>query len=321
MNENNFEELLTEIKQRCDNNDIFTYIKKSLIYMKQSNELFFNLFKEKIKQILLSYKSFKFQKIEDNDGYADIYSHCIGLPKKIYASSNYLLFIHEMVHLIHGYFTNYEIPNEYNEIQNNLIESPTFNKKVLQLMKKIVEEKRQYFNGLVENEDCKHNSFNIVNENMKKIDNKKANIFMIENIIENPNDNFDLYAQKLVEINKKIDLIIDSFPNYNIPPYFQALTHIEGILDSILMGKIRSGFKNDCYYIKGYGHFQEYFKQNYMYSFIELLADYTTIFFTNKGEILKEVNDILGDDMVQLLNSSIEKVFSSEIVRHNNQKK
>lgn len=305
-----YDDLLNVIKQRCDSEAMFEYIEKSLFLIEQNNNSLFTLISKKLYEVLLKYPTFKI--VIDKETFVNIYEYFMAFTQKDISGGNYLIFVHEVTHLIHGIYGDYECPSEYNPKLINLQNSPLLGEKVINLMRKIIEEKQQYYNGVVEGKI--KNGDKVSNEILKKINNIKNRTYKIDNLKEvkykDFKDGISLNLTFLDQINSDLDFVFDNFSNRNIPPYYQTLTHLEGIIDSILMGKIKDGVKIESSLIRGYGHTKEYFSNNpFIYSFIELIADYVAIISFNDDKMIESIKNILGNDMVCLLDSYVYKYF------------
>ncbi len=316
------EELKIIIKERCENQKLYQYIIGCLEYYKSRNEIFYNKLSNVMYDILSSYSDFRF--ICADKSYFSPSGLLVAISNKKIRFGAYNTFIHEMTHAIHRLkYSNY-VPTSYESIRNRIVANDNFMKSVCELMRFIIKTKKIIVEQTVRKIRLANESalLNKINKDIKINEEKNNDINKIDklnNLLKIINDvpsSFDL--ESLIGINRRLNIEFESLVddvrcNLAVSNEFHTLSSMEGMIDSLLQGKIHSGYRTDCFYLEGWGHEEEYFKQKPAFSFMELIADYAVIIAQNDFTLIEIIEGIIGKEMSDLLRNSLNEMIGIDI--------
>ena len=327
------EELNKIIEERCENRNIYQYILKCLEYFKSRNTIFYSYLCNSIFDLLSTYQNFKF--VCADSGYFSSSECELTIIQKDIEVGDYTSFIHEITHAIHGLQYSYNVPSEYEYLRNQLISNDNFMGLVCDLMKYIIQSKKAIIEQTIEKSQSSKRSitFEKINKELiidaNKINNEikndtdkinkniklTSNIYNLFKMIDNITPSLEIGSLMTInnQLNRQFESLIDNIGYTTfVGERFHVLTSMESMIDSILVGELFSGYKNDCFYIEGYGHKKEYFEKNPANSFKELIADYSVLIAYNDSTLIEMMGIVLGNEMSDLLRTSLNSMICKE---------
>ena len=105
--------------------------------------------------------------------------------------------------------------------------------------------------------------------------------------------------------------------NEEVEQLFYVLNSMEDVIDSLLLGKLYDGYRSGCFFLRGPGHGKDYFLGNPNISYCELLTDFSVLYAYNDSMLLEIIKLVIGDEMYNLLNSSLRSMIVSDIDKEN----
>ena len=304
------EDLLNKLKELFINDgkssiDIVDGLITSYRYLTSIDSIFIEEVKSLIK-IKEKYKGFYYLK-ELDTGYFN------RLNGVLVENSNISTLNHETGHALHFYLTNYEIPDNYDDLLNGININPNFIKNVSLYSKKyyeIVTTVKQKANEIVEKyilpeELNRDNINNLLNQEKDKIIKQYLDKGYTRETLEIIlSESFTLEEfinqKKQVQIGEVIDLIM----RYD----YDAFIAIGDIIDAITGGKFKSSLlkdENNEIIPPAYGHGIRYYSSTSdpnHFKFTEMIANYSSIIKSKKkDEAILLLRSIVGDELVDAL--------------------
>jgi len=327
------EKLNKIIEERCENRNIYQYILKCLEYFKGRNITFYNYLCKCIFDLLSTYQNFKFVCVDFS--YFSSSKCELAICQKDIKVSDYTTFIHEITHAIHGLQHSYNIPSEYEFLRNQLTSNDNFMGSVCDLMRYIIQSKKAIIEQIMESCQLPKESIafeeinnilkidenkinNVIKKDTNKINNNVkliSNIYNIFKIIDNITPSLDIGSLITInnQLNRQFESLIDNIGYTTfVGERFHVLSSMEGMIDSIIVGGLFSGYKDACFYLKGWGHEKEYFEKDPKNSFIELIADYAVLITYNDSTLIEMMEKILGKEMSELLRTTLNSMICKE---------
>ena len=311
------EELIKLIQERSENEIISQYICDSINYFKARNQQYVEKLCDSIK-LLLDEKALLFKISDDGSRfYKDNQLTCVYIGRKSITRKDFTTFIHEITHAIHILLYAMMIPTEYEETRKRITSDAEFSDKMHILFRYIIESKKKFIELIKRISATHYSGFSKYNNvasivsNNNNITNKISNINNIIDIIDDADIDFSKIISTSRRLNQQFESLIDDIGyGYSaVEQQFHVLSSIEGLLDSLLLGQLYEGYSSNNCYLRGFGHTKNYFMQDSENSYIELLAEYSVLVAYNDAELLEKIKEILGEEMYNILDSSLNSMF------------
>ncbi len=314
-----------------ESKNIKEYISNCINYYSNRNREFCESLCSNIIILMCKYPNLKI--ICTDSGYFSTNKKIISISKKDIEIGDYEVFIHEITHAIHGLEHSYYIPSEFEIIRNQRISNENFMSSVRDIMRYILKSKKEIIQNTIErnqltlegNTYIKNNDLIYYNTNKTNNDLIYNNTYKTNNTnilfkkIDNISSSTDIEELITVsnQLNKQFELLIDIFEvGRCVDEKYHILSAMESMIDSLLCGKLYSGYISNYYYLQGFGHSREYFKKNSKNSYIELLADYACLIAYNDDILIGKMEQVLGVEMIDLLNTSLNSLYIENNTNH-----
>ena len=333
-------ELDKMVKERCMNNIISQFILESIDYFKTRNMDYCSHLCDSITDLLLNKKNLVFTSVESGSFFSEKDSK-INISGDKIIRSNYSTFIHEITHAIHYYLHSFKVPNDYEAARRRLVYDDNFMHKIRILMRYIIERKRLIIGKSIQNSpeqiiadaiaglneiigvdvDHEQTDSTVKSDSNKLAFSKKCNDISKENnliydfvIIGNIANDLSAMVSLSEQLDRDFELLIDNigiqYGQSDSGQLFYVLSHMEGMIDSLLLGKLHEGYGNRHFYFRGYGHSKHYFMMSARRSYTELIASFSVLVAYNDPILLELMKLIIGNKMYNILNTSLIEILN-----------